>query len=297
MSWRQFTRVLLLSIGLCLIAGRWLHAAPDDVEQAAPEPAEGAERIFIDEANFDQWIFQGRGDANAAQRRIESSLKLRIDELHRVCDLTEAQKQKLALAAQGDIKRFFEQVEATREKFRAVQNDRNAFNAIWQDVQPVQQKLASGLFGETSLLAKTLHKTLTADQRVKYQAMMDERDRYRHRAIVAAALATLENSVPLRHEQHEALVKLIVEKTPPPRIASQYNHYLVMYRISKLPEKEVHALLDDRQQKLLARQLDQFRGMEQMLIQNGVLPKEGKDDAKDEAKNDAKNDVEKTVVQ
>ena len=49
-----------------------------------------------------------------------------------------------------------------------------------------------------------------------------------------------------------------------------------MYQISKLPEKEVHALLDDHQRKLLERQLEQFRGMAQMLIQNGVLPKEAR---------------------
>jgi hypothetical protein len=273
---------VILSIGVCLVAARTSSAAPDDVEAAAPAVAEANERVFIQEANFDQWVFQARGDATATRERIHSTLKLRIDDLHRICNLSEPQKQKLTLAARGDIKRFFEQVDAAREQFRAVQNDPNAFNAIWRDIQPLQQKLASGLFGETSLFAKTLRKTLTPEQLAKYKANLDERHRYRHKAMVAAALATLENSVPLRNEQHAALVKLIVDKSPPPQASGQYNHYVVMYQISKLPASEVNALLDDHQQKLLERQLDQFRGMAQMLIQNGILPKEAKDEAEEQ---------------
>jgi hypothetical protein len=273
---------LLLAAGLCLVAARTSPAAPDDVEAAAPAAAQANERVFIAEANFDQWVFQGRGDASVARERIESTLKLCVDEVHRVCDLSEVQKRKLMLAARGDIKRFFEEVEVVREKFRAVQNDGNAINAIWQDIQPLQQKLARGLFGETSLFTKTLRKTLSAEQVVKYKASMDERHRYRHRAMVEAALATLENSVPLRHEQHQALAGLIVEKSRLPQASGQYNHYVVMYQISKLPEKEVQSLLDDRQQKLLAQQLDQFRGMAQMLIQNGILPKDAVDEAEEE---------------
>jgi hypothetical protein len=272
---------ILLAIGAYFVSGRISSAAPDDVEADAPAAVQVNERVFIQEANFDQWVFQGRGDEGAARQRIESTLKLRIDDVHRICDLSEAQKQKLALAARGDIKRFFELVAAAREEFRAVQNDPNAFNAIWQDIQPLQQKMANGLFGETSLFAKTLRKTLTAEQSLKYKANMDERHRYRHKAMVAAALATLENSIPLRNDQHAALVKLIVDKSPPPQASGQYNHYVVMYQISKLPENEVNALLDEHQQKLLSQQLDQFRGMAQMLIQSGVLPKEAKDEAEE----------------
>lgn len=280
-TWERSSLLLLLFVGECLVAAQLSSAAPDDMEAAAPAAAEANQQVFIAEANFDQWVFQGRGDANAARQRIESTLKLRIDDVHRICDLADAQKQKLTLAARGDIKRFLEEVEAVREKFRAVQQDGNAVNAIWQDIQPVQQKLSNGLFGETSLFAKTLRKTLTPEQVVKYKANMDERHRYRHRAMVASALATLENSVPLRHEQHEALVKLIVEKSQLPQASGQYNHYVVMYQISKLPENEVQALLDDRQQKLLARHLEQFRGMAQMLIQNGILPKDARDEAEE----------------
>jgi hypothetical protein len=287
-TWIQFG--LLLSVGVSLGVGRASHAAPDDVEAAAPIADDANPRMFIEEANFDQWIFQGRGDAGAARDRTQSALKLRIDDVHRICELTEPQKKKLSLAAQGDIKRFFEQVEAVREEFRAVQKDPNAFNAIWQEIQPLQQKLAGGLFGETSLFGKTLRKTLTSEQFAKYSDSMDERHRYRHKAIVAAALATLENSVPLRNEQHESLVKLILDKSPPPLVSGQYNHYVVMYQISKLPEKEVHALLDERQQKLLELQLEQFRGMAQMLIQNGILPK---DEAEEEKQAPAGDDARK----
>ena len=260
---------ILFALAL-MACNRIAFAAPDDVEPA-PAAAEGIERaqVFVDEANFDQWIFQGRGDANSARQRIQSALQLQIDELHRVCELSDAQKQKLALAGHGDTKRFFEEVEAVREKFRAVQNDANAFNGIWQHIQPLQQKLSRGLFGETSFFAKTLKKTLTPEQIAKHQANLDQRRQYRYRAMVEVGITALENSVPLRHDQHAALVKLLLEKTQPPEAFGQHDNYVIMHQLSTLPEKEVKAVLDERQWELLERQLDRFRGILPALRQNG----------------------------
>jgi hypothetical protein len=242
-------------------------AAPDDFEP--PPAAEVNERVVVDEAHFDQWVFQGQGDANSVRQRIDSALILRIEVLHRVCEVTETQQQKLVLAAQGDIKRFFEQVEDVREKFRAVQNDPNAFNGIWQDIQPLQQKLARGLFGETSFFAKTLRKTLTTEQAAKYTANLEERRRYRYRVMVEVAFTALENRVPLRHEQHQALVALILDKTSPPHTFDQAAYNVVMHQLSTLPENEVRSLLTERQWELLKRHLGPFREMP-VLRQNDI---------------------------
>jgi hypothetical protein len=263
---------VLLSLALWVtLSGRLLVAAPDDVDAAPAVEAAVEERVFIDEANFDQWIFQGRGDANTARQRIQSALKLQIDEVHRVCELTEEQKDKLTLAGKGDAKRFFEEVEVVREKFRAVQNDANAFNGIWQDIQPLQQKLARGLFGEKSFFAKTLRKTLTPEQVARFQTNLDERRKYRYRVMVEVGITSLENSVPLRHEQQKALVKLLLEKSEPPQSFGQYDQYVVMHQLSTLPEQDLKAVLNERQWELFERQLGQFRGMLPVLRQNGIL--------------------------
>jgi hypothetical protein len=267
---RNVAALLVLALWV-MVSGRVVVAAPDDVVAAPAAEAAVEERVFIDEANFDQWIFQGRGDANTARERIESALQLQIEEVHRVCILTEAQKKKLTLAGKGDAKQFFAEVEVAREKFRAVQNDPNAFNGIWQDIQPLQQKLSHGLYGEKSFFAKTLRRTLTAEQTDKHQANLDERRQYRYRVLVEVGVTSLENSVPLRHEQHRALVKLVLEKTQPPQAFGRYDNYVIMHQLSTLPENEVKAVLSDRQWEMLERQMGQFRGMLPVLRQNGIL--------------------------
>ena len=74
-------------------------------------------------------------------------------------------------------------------------------------------------------------------------------------------------------DSHEALVKLILEETPTPIAFGQYDQYLVLHHLSKLGEAKVKPLLDDRQWAQIKVSFDQARGMEQFLIQQGLLPK------------------------
>lgn len=261
--------VAMLYITNFLLSGA--HAAPDDVEPAEPNQAQG--EFNIDESNFDQWVFQGNGNAAAGKERLKARLNLQVAEIDRLCGLTSEQKEKLLLAARGDSKKFFDQVEEIRKKFLAVKNDQHAFNNIWQDIQPLQRQISIGLHGETSLFYKSLQRTLTSEQMRRYRDVQDDRRKYRYRASIEVVLTNLENSVPLKHSQHEALVKLILEETPTPIAFGQYDQYLIMHHLSKL-EAKVRPLLDDRQWKLMSTNFDQARGMEQFLIQQGLLPKE-----------------------
>jgi len=260
-------------LALLVLVSSWTSAgaAPDDGEPPVAVDPQANNGFMIQEANFDQWVFQGSGNAAAGRARIQSLLKLKLDELVRICELKEAQKQKLTLAARGDMKRFFDEVEVVRKKFLAVRNDQNAFNNIWQEIGPLQQRQAAGLFGETSIFAKTLRKTLTAEQQESYLAVVEERRRFRYRAALEVSLNTLSGSVGLRHEQHEALLKLMVEETPPMKLFGQYDHYAVLYQMSKLPTQKVKGLVDERQWKLLQPHFDQGRGMEAHLVQNGII--------------------------
>lgn len=250
-------------------------AAPDDTEVAHGDDLQTAAnaRFAVGEENFDQWVFQGARNAETGRQRLHTQLKLHLDEIDRVCTLTDVQKQKLELAARGDLKSFFDQVEVVRRKFLAVRNDQNAFGQIWQEIEPLQTKQSMGLFGDDSFFAKTVRKTLNAEQVAKYQAVVDERRRFRYQATIEVSLATLENSVPLRHQQREALQRLLIEGTRPPRVFGQYDYYVVMTQFSKLPEATVKQLLDARQWELLQQQFRQHGRMEAFLVQNGVLEK------------------------
>jgi hypothetical protein len=259
---------LTVAAGLC--APNAAISSEDDTEP--PPVADLAIDAFaIDESNFDQWIFQGSGSSTAGKARMDAYLKLKIEELTRVCELSELQKKKLTLAARGDMKRFFDQVEVVRKKFQAVKNDRNGFNQIWQEISPLQQKQQIGLFGDSSMFAKTLQKTLTEEQLVSYRKVTEDRRRYRFRASIEVALVNLGNTVALRHDQHQALVKLIVDESALPHSFGQFDEHLVTYAMSKIPAAKLKAIVDDRQWKLLQPHLNQGRGMEAFLAQQGVI--------------------------
>ena len=270
-----FFRYCLTAIVIQLLGSSFACAAPDDVEAVKQDEQQVNVQFFqMDEANFDANVFQPSGNAKAARTQIETKLKLQLDELHRVCGITEAQKQKLTLAASSDVKRFFDEVDRIRKKVKAGNIDQNAWNNIWQEIQPLRNKQAAGLFGDSSFYAKTVRKTLNEEQIQKYDAVVNERRKFRYRASLEVAVTNLESAVPLKHSQHEAIVKLLMEETQPPPTFGQYDQYLVMHQLGKIAEPKLKPLLDEHQWKLMEGQIQQYKGMEQFLIQNGMIPKE-----------------------
>ena len=51
-----------------------------------------------------------------------------------------------------------------------------------------------------------------------------------------------------------------------------------MYRLSKLPEAKLKPLFDDIQWQVIKGQMDQYRGMQQFLRQQGMLGEDEPDD-------------------
>ena len=142
---------------------------------------------------------------------------------------------------------------------------------------PCKPSCQRGLFGERSLFAKTLRRALSAEQIAKYDEVRAERRRFRYRASIEAAVATLENTIALRHEQREVLIELIEERTQPPDAFGQNEFQFVMYRLSRMPLTRDESRLDDRQWRMLERQLQGHRSLKQFLIQQGMLAKDGED--------------------
>jgi hypothetical protein len=256
---------------LSLLALPVAHAQDVEVEEvqdlvlAAP-----AFEIPID--NFDQWVFGGGRNAQQGRQRLKSQVALQVEALDSICGLSDKQKAKLRLAASGDMKRFYDDVDVVRQQFLKVRRDQNAFNQIWQDIQPLQTRVNSGLFGEDSLLHKIAKRTLDAQQRAKYEEADLERRKFRYEAKVAVVLAMLESGVPLRDEQRQRFLKVLVEETQPPKKFGQYDYYVVMHQAAKVPEGKLKPIFDDAQWRALRQQFRQARGMEAFLQKNGFLP-------------------------
>ena len=261
-----------------ILVGQVVSGADDDDDP----PVGNAQKnhVVVEDSIFDRWVFQdnqpveGRnrnGDAATGRARINLQLKAMLDDLVQVCQLNDSQQQKLALAARGDMTRFFDQVEEVRRKYLAVKDDQNRMNEVWPQISSLQQQFSRGLFGDKSLFAKILRKTLTDEQHAKYQAVLLDRRRTGFKAAIELSLHSFGNGVGLRGEQQEALQKLLLEETQPPLLFGQQDRNVVMLRLSQLPAAKLKGVLDKDQWKKLQPQVLQASGHEDTLIHHGVI--------------------------
>jgi hypothetical protein len=238
-------------------------------------------RQFFNEQQLDSSIFQLDRNAAGARGRLDSQLSLQLEEIDRVCKLTEAQKVKLQLAARGDIKRFFDRYETLKRNFKPLDQSQPEFQEeyqkLWQEITPLQSTLRSGLFRENSLLHKSLRDSLTEQQNTSYVAVERERRLFQHRANVALAVSTLEDIVPLRDAQRQKLIELLVNETKPPQRSGPYDYYYLMWQFSRLPDEKTKSLFDSVQRKSLVRCFDRIRSLEPALKQTGQWPADDKE--------------------
>jgi hypothetical protein len=267
---RQFPPKILAEVELSadvLVPFAW---GQDDWDvQPEQHVVQQVERFEVPAAQFDQWVF---GEARAGpSKRLETQLALQVESIGRLCGLSESQKQKLLLAGRGDTKRFLESTEAARKKFEAVRRDQNAFARAWQDIQPLQAKFNTGLFGAASLFHKVLRRTLDPGQLAQFERQEAARRRFRYEAKIGLVVAALESGIPLRDEQRQKLIKVLLEETRPPNQFGQYDYYVVLYQAAQLGEEKLKPIFDDAQWRALTQLFAQMRGIEAHLKKIGVL--------------------------
>lgn len=230
------------------------------------------QQFMIADSSFDQVVFGTARTSAAALARLETLVKLKIDEVDQVARLTDAQRKKLELASRGDIRRFFDQVDEKRKGFQLVRNDQQKYAAFYQQLHPLRTALSQGLFGEDSIFTKTLKKTLNDGQVVKYDDLGRRRRLLSQEARIGRVLAILDNSVGLDSSQRRKLLKLIVEETRPPKIYGTYDIYVVLFQLSRLPQERIKPIFQEAQWRLVRAQLEVAQKYEQMLTRQGVLP-------------------------
>jgi hypothetical protein len=275
----------LVILVLAIVGGSQVARAQADdepVDDVNARPARAMAPVIVQQAlNFDQmdqWVFGRFGGSGGARNKLDSSLLLRIDDLERTCGITEAQKKKLRLAGRGDIKRFFDRVEDLKRKFQLGQNEPNA--NIWQEIQPLQIELNTGLFGDESIYAKTIRRTLSHDQAARFESRSHERRSHRFRATVDWFVVHLDKGLGLTDDQRRRFVELLVNEAPAPKKFGQGDYWFLLLQTAKLPETKVKPIFDSPQWRLLTRQFAQARGMEQWLRTNGVMADDDKDSHK-----------------
>ena len=169
---------------LALAGARAVAGDDDDLVEEVPWNAAQNQAVMDVQnigQNIDVWVFGNRRNG-WPQRRLDSLLKIKTDEVVREAGLSEVQKRKLLLAGEGDVRRFMEAVDDVKAKYQSGRIEVNAWQRIFQETRPLQVALRRGLFNGDSLFAKTLAKTLTAEQAARLEANEHERRMFQHRA-------------------------------------------------------------------------------------------------------------------
>jgi hypothetical protein len=228
-----------------------------------------AQKFVMDDNQFNQWLYQGNGQA--ADR--DSEITLMVDSMDRACHLSPEQKDKLRLAGLGDYARFEQKVNDLRAECVGKSYDQNQMNDLYQKFQPLLQQYQAGMLGANSIFSKVVHRTLTPEQQEEYDAAEVERRKTRHAAKVRLFVALLEQSCPLKASQREALVDLLLKDTRPALRSSEYDWYVVIVQAAKISDSKLKPVLDKPQLAYFKKITNNGRGMEGMLRQQGILPR------------------------
>lgn len=242
---------------------------PEDLDEQGGRGGFAAHRFEMNEAQINGWIFQDGMDPAGARKRLEDQLETLVASLSELCGLSAEQEAKLRLAGGGDLERFYDQVEAMRRQHLNKTYDQNEIGQVYQKFQPLAQRYQAGLFGERSLLARTVRRVLRPDQAARYEAMERQRRAYQYRAKAGSVLSMLDRQLGLTDTQYDALESLVVESGAVVRSLGRVEYYAILYRLAQVPEARLKEILDPAQWKLLAIHLQQARSMREMLTQQG----------------------------
>jgi hypothetical protein len=255
-------------LGCPLAACAWLIFVPLGMAQESddpdePMPAAPAAAPDVPEFDMDQWIFGGQV-ADVIRKRFEAALEQDIKRFDGRYGLNPAQKKKLELAGRLDIKRYFDRVEEAKAEYKRVKGDWNKMGNRVVELQQAQNRIFTDVFGDESMLAKTLKKNLTTEQVAGY-----EKGIYRKRVEWMAGL--LNGRLGLSTDQRRGFVDLVVDETLPLKRYGNFDYDAIMFQVSRLPRERLRRVLDERQCRELNLRFDQARRMQSILVSEGYL--------------------------
>ena len=247
-------------------AVRWFVAAATLVVMTVvPRPALaqfGIAQFNIDDDQLISWAFENQSSVNDARQRAEELLNGQIEFVAVIGTLRPDQRQRLELAGQGDISRFFADAETLMRTLPRGNLTQEEWQGVWQKLSPIRERYTQGLNGRESLFQKALRSVLTAEQIDTYREVARQRAQRHYRALVGMAVAEIEIKLPLTIDQRTELVELLMKETDPPR--GVVNNYLqtayVQWQMSKLPEEKLRAIFDEVEWKLMQGMMQQMQG-------------------------------------
>jgi hypothetical protein len=135
-----------------------LDGPPEERPPQQPAMPLNLQNSALGRENFDRWLFGDEVGDVARREHLNSQVWKQVESISKKRGLTAAQESKLWLAGHGDIKRFFDRVEASRREFEVARKSFKVGFHFLSSLDPLCREYEVGPFGDDSLFAKTLRK-------------------------------------------------------------------------------------------------------------------------------------------
>lgn len=212
---------------------------------------------------FQQFILQQKTEKVFREDVVARSHDL-IERVKLVCELEPAQLEKLQLAAEGDVVRFYREFERIKSEVKGVKmNDAQAWQQAWPILMPLHQRVQQGIFDDSSLCHTVLKTTLNPGQLEQFETAEAKRRDYAFKANCKTAIADLSREIPLTGEQREKLLAIMLSVARPKKSHPQMEIMVGMVLFNKAIKRiESESGLDKKQLDHLVKLLERVRGME-----------------------------------
>lgn len=217
----------------------------------------------VEQDFFQQYILQRKTEKVFRDEVVARSHDT-IDRVKQVCQLEPAQVDKLQLAAEGDVARFYREYERIKTELAGVKvTDAQAFQRAWPIVMPLYQRIQQRIFDENSLCQSVLKSVLNETQLKQYEATEARRREYEFKALCRCSIAELNKSIPFTRDQREKVLEIMLSVSPPKKSHPQLASLLGMVVLRKVGAKiEKDSGLDEKQLDHLRELLLRYQGME-----------------------------------
>jgi len=248
--------------------------APAEVVAAEVVDVEMGGEFVINQEMLDGIIFQPDATEASAMKRVRESFKKELDELCERYSLTSDQREKLALAGEGDLKRFLDRVRQCHQQLKQAEEKMelqqpNAQQDHFAAAFKLYADRQRGLFGSGSLFAKTRERTFSAEQLARFNADRAAEARRVTEVYVQLYIVLLQREIPLLATQREQLRKVILENIPPLSQEDESAVGFVAYKVSLINPQLLRPLLDDEQWEKLQKYFEHARENHLMLENQG----------------------------
>jgi hypothetical protein len=268
---RPFVTWALCLLAIILAASLPVMAAPDDFELDArakeANPLNRRANLIMQDITVEQlesWTFQVGQNRAGWTGHCEKGLNARLAEIEAVEPFSEQQRLALKLAMQADIQKVMVQFDKLLEKHPPMTGgvDNEQWNAIHQDISPIRQQVTSGIFRKDSLFSKTFRQVASESQWNRLQELEKERRKKRWLLAVRLMVVQLEQACPMRHEQREALTKVLSERPAPPLNGETGSMYIAFSALANTPAEKWKTIFDAQQLPRIEKQVERYQGIQ-----------------------------------